>query len=62
MGDDPKVYSIRVGTIKQRDELVPRRQFWCRSAQDWLGDIGSFDKMERDPASAAAAAAIGSQR
>jgi hypothetical protein len=56
IGAEPKVYSIRVGAIKQRNELVPRRQFWCRSAQTWLGDIDSFDKMERDPAAAAAAA------
>jgi hypothetical protein len=53
--DGPKIHSIRLGTTQQRDELVPRRQFWCRSAQTWLGDIDSFEKMERDPASAASA-------
>src|SRR5918994_3159564 len=30
-GPDPKVYSIRVGTSHQRNELVPRAQIWCRS-------------------------------
>lgn len=24
---------IRVGVIKQRDQLVPKSQYWCRSAQ-----------------------------
>jgi hypothetical protein len=38
-GDGPKVYSIRVGTITQRRELVPRAQIWCRSAQPWAADI-----------------------
>lgn len=35
-GDGPKVYAIRVGTARQRGELVPRRQIWHRSALTWL--------------------------
>ena len=45
-GDGPKVYSIRVGTSRQRHELVPRAQIWCRSAQPWLSDIGALPKSE----------------
>src|SRR5579863_3355565 len=30
-GKDPKVYNIRVGCIRQRYELVPRRQIFTRS-------------------------------
>ena len=41
-GDGPKVYGLRVGTIRQRAELTPRRQVWCSSAQSWLGDITSL--------------------
>lgn len=26
---------LRVGTIDQRNELVPKFQIWCRSAQPW---------------------------
>jgi hypothetical protein len=29
-------YNIRIGTISQRDQLVPRAQIWCRSAQPWI--------------------------
>ena len=29
---DPQVYSLRIGAIRQRAELPPRRQIWCRSA------------------------------
>lgn len=32
---DPQVFSIRVGTARQRAALPPQRQIWCRSALDW---------------------------
>src|SRR5262245_40716195 len=31
VGAGPKVYSIRTGSIRQRDQLVPRAQIWTRS-------------------------------
>jgi len=42
---EPKVYSIRVGTLEQRDELVPKFQIWCRSEQEWIKEIGSIDSI-----------------
>ena len=45
----PKVYAIRAGTARQRDQLVPRAQVWARSAQHWLGELGSFPTMEKQP-------------
>jgi hypothetical protein len=45
-GDGPKIHSIRVGTSRQRNELVPRGQIWCRSAQPWLADIGTLPGTE----------------
>jgi len=45
-GSGPKIYSIRVGTSRQRNELVPRGQIWCRSAQPWLADIGTLPGTE----------------
>ena len=39
VGEGPKTYSIRAGTARQRDELVPRRQIWHRSALSWLPDM-----------------------
>ena len=41
-GDDPGRISIRGGTVRQRDQLPPRRQVWCRSAQPWLAELGSL--------------------
>ena len=39
---DPQVYGIRVGTTRQRNELQPRKQSWCRSALDWAMSIQSL--------------------
>jgi hypothetical protein len=33
--DNPQVFSIRLGTARQRDQLPPRKQLWCRSALEW---------------------------
>ena len=40
--DDAQVYMIRVGTVRQRAELVPKTQYWCRSALDWAMDLRSI--------------------
>ena len=36
VGDGPKAHSLRVGTIRQRDALVPTTQVWTRSRQPWV--------------------------
>ena len=45
--DGPKVHTIRVGTLRQRDEFVPKLQYWFRSAQHWTDDLGSIPKTEK---------------
>jgi hypothetical protein len=49
VGDDPKVHSLRVGTVRQRDALVPRVQLWFRSAQPWLTNLSSIPTIEKQP-------------
>jgi len=49
-GEGPKVHVIRVGTVSQRDQLIPKLQLWCRSSQRWLHDLGSIPKLETQPA------------
>jgi hypothetical protein len=49
VGDGPKVYGIRVGTTRQRDQPVPKLQLWCRSSQSWLIGLSSVPKMEKQP-------------
>lgn len=44
-GDD-RTLGLRVGTARQRRELRPQKQFWCRSALDWVNDLGAMERME----------------
>ncbi|TIM17421.1 MAG: GFA family protein [Mesorhizobium sp.] len=46
VGDGPKVYGIRVGTARQREQLVPRRQSWHRSALPWLPEFPGMTTKE----------------
>ena len=48
VGDSP-MFSIRLGTSRQRTELVPKIQIWCRSALGWVQDIGSIKQFEQQP-------------
>src|SRR5262249_6680541 len=42
LGEDPKVYFLRLGTVHQRDQFTPKLQVWSRSSQRWINDIGSI--------------------
>ena len=48
-GAGPKVYALRVGSIRQRDQIAPNVQVWSRSAQPWTTHIGSMRKFEKQP-------------
>ena len=50
VGDGPKAYNLRTGTIRQREALVPRSQIWFRSAQPWVDDLPSVPKIQKGPA------------
>ena len=42
---DPPMYVLRVGAIRQKGDLRPSKQSWCRSAAGWvmeLRDIKQF--------------------
>ena len=43
VGDRPKIYRLRVGTIRQRDELRPSLQIWRRSALPWVPAFGDLE-------------------
>jgi len=44
-GGGASVY-LRVGTVRQRDALVPKKQYWFRSAQHWIADIAALPKVQ----------------
>jgi hypothetical protein len=47
LGDGPKTYRLRLGVVRQRAELAPKRQIWFRSAQPWIRDIASIPTIEK---------------
>jgi hypothetical protein len=47
--DEPKAYNVRIGVVRQRNELVPRGQIFVRSQQPWVNDLNSIQKFECMP-------------
>jgi hypothetical protein len=45
--DGPKKYGLRVGTIRQRVDLRPARQYWCRSALGWVMEVQAVTPFDR---------------
>ena len=45
--NDPQIFNIRVGTARQRAELRPKTQGWCRSARDWVNDLQSMKQFAK---------------
>jgi hypothetical protein len=48
---DPQVFNIRVGTTRQRAELRPKSQGWCRSRLDWVTDLESLTQFAKQRSS-----------
>jgi hypothetical protein len=45
-GRDP--ISLRVGTARQRNQLIPKKQIWFRSAQQWLNGLSSVPTAQKE--------------
>lgn len=41
-------FGIRVGALNQRDQLIPKTQYWARSAQPWTQDLTGMPKIETE--------------
>ena len=47
-GDGPKPsYMVRVGILRERDQLTPKLQNWTRSARPWVTEIGGLRRNEK---------------
>lgn len=46
VGGDERILGLRVGTANQRRALRPGKQYWCRSALNWVADLGAMEKVE----------------
>lgn len=47
-GGDGEDWGIRWGSIRQRRELAPKRQIWCRSAVPWLDRVEGLPRSETE--------------
>ena len=45
MDSDPQVYGLRVGVMRQKRELPPKKQGWHRSALPWTMNIDGLPKI-----------------
>jgi len=45
-GPEPRIYSIRAGTIRQRRGLPPKRQIWTHSKLGWVDDLATVPSAE----------------
>ncbi|MDH3856582.1 MAG: GFA family protein [Gammaproteobacteria bacterium] len=45
---DKGYFGIRVGAINQRNQLIPKKQYWARSAQPWTQDLSEMPKFETE--------------
>jgi hypothetical protein len=45
-GPEPKICSIRVGSIDQRDQLHPVAQIWTRSRLPWITGLDALPSSE----------------
>lgn len=47
---DPQAYSLRIGTVKQRQELgTPQRQIWTKRSHEWVALPDGVKSFEGQP-------------
>ncbi|WP_409760297.1 GFA family protein [Aestuariivirga sp.] len=47
-GGGPGFFGLRAGTLRQVGELVPRRQYWRRSALAWVDHVAEIESHESE--------------
>jgi hypothetical protein len=48
-GPEPRIYNVRVGSIRQRAQFEPCVQIWCRSELPWVGKVTELPRFEKNP-------------
>jgi hypothetical protein len=46
---DGATFNVRLGSCRQRAQLMPKMQIWTRSALPWLPRLGELARFEREP-------------
>lgn len=47
--NDPQLFNLRIGTVRQRALLVPKVQLWCRSALPWVMGLYTVKQHDKQP-------------
>jgi hypothetical protein len=45
--ESPRSYGLRVGSLREREALIPRKRIWCESALGWSFNLGGMTQFER---------------
>lgn len=45
-GAGSRTLGLRVGTLRQRADLPPKKQYYCRSALGWVMDLGAIEQVQ----------------
>ncbi len=47
VGNGPKKYGIRLGTVDQRNQITPKKQKWIGSSQSWIQEMSLLPTTEK---------------
>jgi hypothetical protein len=45
--EHPTSYGLRVGSLREREALIPRKRIWCESALAWSDNLDGMTRFER---------------
>lgn len=45
--NNPPFYGIRVATLRQRNQLPPKLQIWCRSEMPWAENLAAVPRLAK---------------
>ena len=46
--ENPERLGLRVGCLRERSALVPRKRIWCKSALPWSENLEGLQEMDRE--------------
>jgi hypothetical protein len=46
--ENPERIGLRVGCLRERSALVPRKRIWCKSALPWSENLEGLQEMDRE--------------
>jgi hypothetical protein len=46
--NNSRFFGLRAGTLRQYRDLVPKHQYWCRSALPWLDELAEISRHDTE--------------